>query len=81
MEVTKKVCRWCTKKFEPRRNQQRYCDQVCAYSGRKKAMHKAYLNGRVHTAREPTSASVYGLNWAKDNDLDGLHLGKECYVE
>ncbi len=81
MEVTKKSCRWCAKDFIPKAKQQRYCGDVCAYSGKKKANFRAYLEGKERKATQPTFSTMYGLDWAKDNDLSGLNLGKERYQE
>lgn len=77
MEVTEKMCRWCTKKFVPKINQQRYCDDVCAYRGKKKATFKSYLEGKEKQHAEPS----FSIDWARDNDLYGLNLGKERYQE
>lgn len=81
MEVIEKVCRWCTKKFQPKRKQQRYCDEVCAYRGKNKTDYRKYLEGKTLEATQPTFSTMYGIDWAKDNDLSGLNLGKERYQE
>jgi len=81
MEVTHKVCRWCTKKFEAKHKQQRYCDQICAYKAKKNMEYRGYLEGKAREAIQPTSSIMYGLDWAKDNDLSGLNIGKERYQE
>jgi len=77
MEVTQKSCRWCGKTFYPKLKQQRYCGDICAYKGRKKATFRAYLEGKENQTRQ----SPHELDWARENDLSGLHLGKERYIE
>lgn len=69
---SKKQCRWCTKRFDPKVKQQRYCDEICAFKGKRRATFKAYLEGKEREISYPIRDI--------DNDL-GLSFGKECYTE
>ncbi len=81
MELAKKSCRWCRSDFIPKAKQQRYCGDFCAYRGKKKINFRVYLEGKERQATQPTFSEMHSLEWAKDNDLSGLNIGKERYQE
>ena len=81
MDVVKKSCRLCRREFNTAIKQQRYCDHICAYKAKKTFEYRKYLEGKMREATQPTFSTMYGLDWASDNDLAGINLGKERYQE
>ena len=81
MELVKKVCKMCYKKYETKRKQQRYCSLFCSYKGKNKMSFNLYIDRRLRQTDKENDADMALRRMKPDNDLAGLRLDKENYQE